>query len=132
MSDPFDLSKLPACPVPVRARKRPPRHRPGEKFLKGPIPWRWVETAARLPGKALAVGLAAWREAGCRACATVPLNLSRLAVPRKTAQRGLCALARAGLVSVDRRKGRPPLVTLLTPPAGPSAVAAERARTRNG
>lgn len=132
MSDPFDLSKLTECPVPDRPRKRPPRHRPGEKFLKGPVPWRWIECAARLPGNALVVGLAAWREAGCRKCATVPLNLSRLVVPRKTAQRGLAELVRAGLVSVDRRKGRPALVTLLPAPAGSSARATERTRTRNG
>ncbi len=131
MSDPFDLSKLTAPPAPVRARTRPPRHRPGEKFLKGPVPWRWIETAAGLPGKALAVGLAAWHEAGCRKCSTVPLNLSRLAVPRRTAHRGLCELARVGLVSVDRRKGRPPLVTLLPAPTGPSGRVPPRARTRN-
>jgi len=28
-----------------RPPKRPPRHRRGEKFIKGPIPWDWV----RLP-----------------------------------------------------------------------------------
>ncbi|MBY0459806.1 MAG: hypothetical protein K2V38_21010 [Gemmataceae bacterium] len=115
MSDPFDLSRLPDAPATARSR-RSPRHRPGEKFLKGPIPWRWVEVAAPLPGKALAVGIAAWREAGCRKCRTVPLNLSGLAVPRRTAQRGLAELERAGLVSVNRRKGRPPLVTLLPAP----------------
>ncbi|MDY3563490.1 hypothetical protein R5W23_005101 [Gemmata sp. JC673] len=132
MSDPFDLSKLREPSESERPRARPPRHRPWEKFLKGPVPWRWIEAAARLPGQALAVGLVAWYEAGCRKCAAVPLNLSRLVVPRRTAHRGLCALERAGLVSVDRRKGRPPVVTLLPAPAGPSAGAPERTRTRNG
>lgn len=123
MVDPFDPARLEPGPPEIRTgrEKRPPRHRPGERFLKGPVPWRWVEAAARLPGKALAVGLAAWREAGCRRARSVPLNLSALAVPRRTAQRGLDALEGAGLVAVDRRRGRPPLVTLLdAPPTGPS------------
>jgi hypothetical protein len=124
--DPFDPARLTPAPVIPSAReRRPPRHKPGEKFLKGPVPWRWIEAAGKLPGKALAVGLAAWREAGCRRARTVPLNLSALAVPRRTAQRGLTVLEGARLVSVERRKGRPPLVTLLdAPPTGHSETPA--------
>ena len=68
MADPFDPARLTPAPTVISSgrEKRPPRHKPGEKFLKGPVPWQWVEAASRLPGKALAVGLAAWREAGCR------------------------------------------------------------------
>ena len=33
------------------------------------------------------VGLAVWKEAGCRNERTVPLNLSNLNIPRRTAQR---------------------------------------------
>ncbi len=134
MADPFDPARLTPAPaaVPTGWEKRPPRHKPGEKFLKGPIPWRWVEAASRLPGKALAVGLVVWREAGCRGERTVPLNVSALAVPRRTAQRGLTELERAGLVSVDRRRGRPPLVTLLDAPARVLPVRARNSsRTRN-
>ena len=123
MDDPFDPTRLEPAPahLPTARPKRLPRHRPGEKFLKGPVPWRWLEQAGRLPGKALAVGLAAWQQAGCRRTRTVPLNLSGLTVPRRTAQRGLEALECAGLVSVAHRKGRPPLVTLRDAPPGPSS-----------
>ena len=38
-----------------------PRHRQGEKFLKGPIPWDWLTKAAQLPGHALHVALVLWR-----------------------------------------------------------------------
>jgi hypothetical protein len=112
--NPFDPSRLEPAPthVPTGREKRPPRHAPGEKFLKGPIPWRWLELAAELPGKALAVGLALWREAGCRKERTVPLNLSHLGMSRRTAQRGLRALGKARLVAVEQRDGRPALVTL--------------------
>jgi hypothetical protein len=114
VTDPFSPDRLAPAPaeIPTRKKRRPPRHAPGERFLKGPIPWRWVECAAELPGKALAVGLVVWREAGCRNERTVPLNLSGLSMPRRTAQRGLQALEEAGLVSVEHRDGRLSLVTL--------------------
>ena len=117
--DPFTPDRLEAAPghIPTGRENRPPRHGPGEKFLKGPIPWRWLEVAGALPGKALAVGLAVWREAGCRNERTVPLNLSNLFIPRRTAQRALRALESAELVSVEHRDGRPPLVTLHNSPA---------------
>ena len=120
--DPFDPSNLKPAPpkIPTGREKRPPRHGQGEKFLKGPIPWRWLELAGALPGKALAVGLAVWREAGCLNDRTVPLNLSAQPMPRRTAQRALQALAAAGLVSVESRDGRPPLVTLNDAPRLPA------------
>jgi hypothetical protein len=113
--NPFAPGRLEPAPltVPTGREHRPPRHGPGEKFLKGPIPWQWIEAAAALPGKALAVGLVVWREAGCRNAATVPLNLSGLRMPRRTAQRALQSLRDGGLVAVEHRLGRPPLVTLL-------------------
>lgn len=112
--DPFTPDRLEPAPVKISTGRenRPPRHRPGEKFLKGPIPWRWLEVAGTLAGKALAVGLVVWREAGCSNERTVPLNLSNLGIPRRTAQRALQSLNAAGLVSVENRAGRPPLVTL--------------------
>ena len=116
MAKPFDFTRVEPAPPTIRTgrEKQPPRHKPGEKFLKGPIPWPWIELAGLLPGKALAIGLAVWREAGCRNEGTVPLNLSNQRIPRRTAQRALQALASAGLVSIQHRDGRPPLVTLLS------------------
>jgi hypothetical protein len=49
------------------------------RFLKGPIPWPWIEAAARLPGKALAVGLVLWREAGMDGSGSVKLTTAKLA-----------------------------------------------------
>lgn len=100
---------------------RPPRHRPGEPFLKGPIPWAWIEAAAGLPGRALAVGLFLWHQAGCRRVRTVRLNLSRLpgGISRQAGRRGLESLERAGLVQIDRAPGRAPTVTLLDPTYDP-------------
>jgi len=116
----FNLADYEALPgeVPqLKSRKRAPRVKPGEKFLRGPIPLRWIEVASALPGMALALGLRAWYISGCKKSRTVPLNLSGQCMDRSTAYRALLELRDAGLVSVQSRKGRPPLVTLLDAPS---------------
>jgi hypothetical protein len=102
-----------------RTPKRPPRHRPGEAFLKGPVPWRWLTAAARLPGKALQVSLLLWKEAGCRKCRCVPFCLAHgaaLSISAPAARRALRRLESAGLVRVEQAPGRALQVTLLDLP----------------
>jgi hypothetical protein len=119
-SDPFDPDSLRGQEIDLaalqrRPGKRLPRHEPGEAFLKGPIPWPWLVTAARLPGKALQVAVLLWREAGCRKSRTVTFCLSRgreLEMGEDTTRRALRRLAEAGLVSVQHPPGRGLLVTL--------------------
>ena len=125
--DPFDPAslRLPPGAVPPAPAKptKPPRHRQGEWFLRGPVPWPWLEAAARLPGKPLALGLCLWREAGRRRCRTVKLSLARagLGVSEQAARRALRSLEAAGLVAVVRKPGRGLEVTLLeTPREGPA------------
>jgi hypothetical protein len=107
-------------PVPSQPhRSRTPRHQRGELFLKGPIPWRWLELAAALPGRALAVALVVWHLVGLRKCRTVkltPSKTSSLGLSARAARRGLNALESAGLVTVDRHRGRSPDVTVLDAP----------------
>ena len=66
----------PAMIPPIACPKRPPRHRKGERFIMGPIPWAWIEKASQLPGKALALSMVLWQEAGRRKCRTLKLCLS--------------------------------------------------------
>jgi hypothetical protein len=118
--DPFDLEwlKLSTPPVPLSPH-RLPRHKSGEKFVKGPVPWSWIEAAGRLRGQALLVGMLLWREAGCVKSRTVRLSQSRaagLGMHRDTAKRALRSLQEAGLVSLYRRPGRALDVTLLDAP----------------
>jgi hypothetical protein len=124
--DPFDPDHLrlngattETAPERPAKPKKPPRHRPGEWFLRGPIPWPWLDAAARLPGKALAVALCLWREAGRRRQRTVKLCLGRvgLGVSKYAARRAIRYLETAGLVSVLRERGRGLEVTLLDLPA---------------
>lgn len=96
--------------------KRPPRHKAGEWFLKGPIPGEWLHRAAKLPGHALHVALALWYLAGLEKCRQVKLTwrvYARFAVSPDAGRRGLAALERADLVAVDRHPGRCPVVTIL-------------------
>ena len=105
--DPADLSlsgEMPHASTP----KHPPRHKKGEKFLRGPIPLLWIDVASRLPGKALAVGLRVWFESGCRGDRTVSVTLARLAragMTTSTARRAVRELERAGLITVERPTG---------------------------
>lgn len=121
--DPFDPEqlKLKAAPV-LTTSNRLPRHKPGGKFVHGPIPWDWLELAGRIPGKALLVGLLIWREAGCVKRRTVRLCLARaaaLGMHRDTAKRALQGLEEAKLISISRRPGRALDVTLLEAPGRP-------------
>jgi DNA-binding transcriptional ArsR family regulator len=96
--------------------RRLPRPKAGEKFLKGPIPLNWLSTAARLPGKSLHVAIAIWLEASLAKSATVRLsNMASLpfGLDRNAKYRALQWLEEAGLIAVERKLGRSPLVTVL-------------------
>ena len=116
MSPDFDVTDW-GGPVPaLPPSTRPPRHKPGAEFLKGPIPWAWIKRAASLRGRSLAVGLAIWFEAGCRKTDTVKMSLARLqrlGISEGSARRGLNSLKAANLVSVVSLPGRAAEVTLL-------------------
>jgi hypothetical protein len=120
--DPDKLRLPPSFTVAAAPGKQLPRHRPREKFLKGPIPWTWLEKAFLLPGKALHVALLLWQTGGYTNNRTVRLCLNG-ALPeglnRQSARRGLKQLTLAGLVSVLRRHGRGLVVTLLDAPESP-------------
>lgn len=90
---------------------------PAVRFLKGPVPMSWLAAAAKLPGKALAVGVALWRLSGAVKSRTVILSNAEvevLGVDRNAKSRALRALQQEGLVSVDQRPGCLPRVTILS------------------
>jgi hypothetical protein len=118
--DPFDASalRLPdsLAQTVLQTPKRPPRHQPREHFLKGPIPWSWLNAALKLPGRSLHVALLLWKECGCKRRRTVALNVQRaagvLGVDTTTTRAGLRALEGAKLVTIRLRPGRPLEVTI--------------------
>jgi hypothetical protein len=86
-----------------------------KKFLKGPVPWEWLIVASQLPGKALIIGLCLWRLMGATGHGSIPLSNSELqpfGIDRAAKSRGLVALEKAGLITVDRKRGRWPVVTV--------------------
>jgi hypothetical protein len=108
---PFDAAafRLPGDPFAGLAeRTRPPRHRPGEPFLRGPIPFAWIAAACRLPGSGLHVATA-YRFLCGRYGGPNRWGLDMLArgllLSRDTARRGLHAAELAGLLVVEREPG---------------------------
>jgi hypothetical protein len=121
-NDVLDLDRFRLPPnrtAPAKPKRKPPRYCKSE-FLRGPIPWPWLATAMKLPGRALAVALILWREAGIRKVMTVPLPPARLrqcGILPDAARRGLRALEQAGLLTIRRPPGRCLEVTILDAPA---------------
>ncbi len=84
-------------------------------LLLGRVPLSWLAKASRLPGKALAVGLSIWSLALAVKSMTVMVtsqHLEPFGIDAPAKSRALTALSKAGLISVERRRGRFPLVTL--------------------
>lgn len=118
MNDKFNPDRLvlKRSSVKQKSRGKPPRHKPGELFLRGPIPLDWLAAAAHQPGKSLHVGLGLWFLAGIKKSREIALSgsvLRGLGVKRHSGYRGLVWLEQAGLVRVVRHSGRNPIVTLL-------------------
>ncbi len=91
--------------------------RQSARYLRGPVPLAWLQAAARLPGRALQVGLALWYLVGVTKSTTVRLSSVRLVgfgVDRSAKRRALTALAGAGLITLDQAPGRNPAVTVIT------------------
>lgn len=116
-----DLSKLQlimpeAMMAPAaRAPAGTPRYVRGN-FLRGPVPLDWLQEAALLSGRALHAGVALWFLDGFEQTGTVkakPSVLQDFGLDRHASYRALHKLEKAGLVSVVRKKGAAPLVTLL-------------------
>jgi len=85
-------------------------------FIKGPLPLGWMQAAARMPGRTLQVALVLWYLAGLKKSDTVRLSseqMDAVGVSREAKYEALQRLSAAGLVSVDQRPGRAPVVTLV-------------------
>ncbi len=122
--EPLDVESFRAPttrPLPSSAptRKRSRRRKAGEWFVKGPIPGEWIGRAAKLPGKALHVGLAVWYLFGLTKRLPVALSrrvLALFGVLPDAGRRALTQLEGEGLVSVDRHSGRCSRVTIVELP----------------
>lgn len=85
-------------------------------FIKGPLPLDWMQAAARMPGRTLQVALVLWYLAGLKKSDAVRLSsehLDAVGVSRDAKYDALQRLSAAGLVTIDQRPGRAPVVTLV-------------------
>jgi len=86
-------------------------------FLKGTIPMAWLNEAAKLPGKALNLGIAIWWLYGMAKTKTFKLTskaLAQLDISRDAASSGLKRLEAQGLIRVQRLSGQRPTVEILS------------------
>ncbi|MGA2917948.1 hypothetical protein [Methanoregula sp.] len=126
-ADKLDLANenkidLPACQSITKKAPPSPRKRRYDKFLCGPVPLVWLTMAAKLSGKALHLGVALWYLAGLTKSFTIKVTRSTLdqfGISRWSVSRNLHLLELAGLVTVERRGGKAPLITIVEEPRTP-------------
>jgi hypothetical protein len=122
----LDRLRLPSERVgSLETRRRPPRHRPGDPFIKGPVPHAWIASACRLPGAGLQVAIAS-RFLCCRFRSENRWGLDVIAdglrISTRSARRGFHSAELAGLLAVEREPGCKLAVSVLDlpePEAGP-------------
>lgn len=96
-----------------KSERKPPRHKKGEKFLKGPIPLNWLLKAASISGGAFKVAIVIWFLVGVSNKRTISLPnglLDKFGVSKRTKYRCLKAMERAGLISISQGKGSSPVI----------------------
>jgi DNA-binding transcriptional ArsR family regulator len=106
----YEPGSLPAT-MGLKPRIRTPRD---QRYVRANL--EWVQRAAQLPGMSLAVGLALWFKVGVSRNETVLLTsafLHEFGVTPSAKSRALKCLEQAGLIKVDRRPRKNPLVTLI-------------------
>ena len=89
---------------------------PDGLFLRGPIPLYWLQKAANLPGRALHVGILAWLQAYLGGRMTIYIQTKfrdRFGVSRHAEARALRVLKEAGLITLEQKRGRRPMITIL-------------------
>ena len=91
------------------------RRRKGGQYISA-IPMSWVGVTFRLHPLSTRAALAVWyqvkRSRSDQAAISTKL-LEQFGVNRKAGQRALAELEAAGLITVDRRRGRAPRVTII-------------------
>lgn len=97
-----------------------PRHRDGERFIRGPIPLEWMKLASKCGNRAEAVAVLLWYAAGFQRSNPVKLStkiLTELGVHPRTAKRVLIRMEVLGLTKNEFKRGRSPVVLIKAAPS---------------
>ena len=96
-----------------------PKPRRGEPFIKGPLYWSYWSRVGRTSPQALRLAMAIKYWAGFRRGRGVTRGVrvgladtGELGLNPRSARIAMCSLEAAGLVAVERRPGRKPIITL--------------------
>ena len=85
-------------------------------FLRGPIPLDWLQKAMKLGGTAISVGIILWYYRGLKKLLVFKIGIQDIAnlIGRSwlTAKRGLKALEKEELITIQRHKGRKHLIEI--------------------
>jgi hypothetical protein len=90
--------------------------KPKELFLKGPIPMTWLSQAAKLPGKVMNLSIAIWWLHGMKKAPAFKLtskSFRLLNISRDAVSDGLKRLEGLGLITIIKRSGKTPLITII-------------------
>ena|SRR6516165_5770468 len=125
MYDPYSADSLRLTPEQLEAAakaprgRKPPSQRKPRRVLAGnfvpALPLEWANKAGCLPGKALHVALAIWRQAALKKSMTTSLPNGPLAgygVKGRAKRAALLTLEGAGLIQVEWKPGCNPIVTI--------------------
>ncbi len=87
------------------------------RFLKGPVPLRWMIKAMRLPGASpFKISMVLWYRKGLTKSAIIKLSkqvAEDFGLSTRTVYRALSVLEKAGLVQVTRNPGKSPVVKII-------------------
>ncbi len=85
-------------------------------FVRGPISLNWLQRAMKFGGTAISVGIVLWYYAGLKKSLVFKIGTQDIAdlIGRSwlTAKRGLIALEKEGLITIQRHKGRKHLIEI--------------------
>ena len=98
------------------AEKKVSRHRKQQQFLKGPVPLPWLIKASQCPGKTFVVAIVIWFRSGLSKSSQINLTstvLKQFGVDRSAKSRALKCLEAVELITVERKPGKNPVITIL-------------------
>lgn len=101
-------------PIPAK-RQSLPRHKSREGFSLAAIPDTWLERLRPLSYATRWVGFALWSlgtKEKSRTVAPTGKTWHKFNISRDSAQRGMAALEQAGLITMEKHRGRCPVVTI--------------------
>ena len=102
-------------PEHLRQRRKKREQQRGRLVILGPLPWAWLAHASNLASRPLRLALLLYLLRGLQSSNTVKIEYQRaddLGMSRHAVYRELAALEAAGLVTVERKPGCSPLVTI--------------------